>query len=100
MSTEAKPARTLRYKPPVESVADAGPTTLVRTALSLITATLAAMVLGSKALLSWANGLPISRVSDFVLYVAQAWDDLMTRLGITHYAQAIREFLHSFQRWH
>ncbi len=100
MSTDTKPARTLRYKPPVESVADAVPTTLRRTAGSLVAASLTGLVLGSKALLSWANGLPIGRVSDFVLYVAQAWDDLMTRLGITHYADAIREFLQSFQRWH
>jgi hypothetical protein len=59
-----------------------------------------ALVLGSKAVLSWANALPIGRISDFMLYLAQFWDDLMTRLGIAQFASAIRAFLHAFQRWH
>ncbi|MGB9152638.1 MAG: hypothetical protein WCD70_06080 [Alphaproteobacteria bacterium] len=46
------------------------------------------LVLGSKALLSWTNDLPIGKISDVLLYCAQTWQDWMSNLGITHFADA------------
>ena|SRR5579862_3463076 len=99
MHSDSKSIRALKYKTPVESVADALPTTLARTGWSLVAATLIALLLGSKALLSWANELPIGRLSDFILYLSQGWDNEMRRLGVTHFAAAVRDFLHHFQHW-
>ncbi len=64
---------------------------------TLVLATVVAAMLGSRAFLAWSNDLPIGPVSDFLLYTAQSWHDLMTRLGIAAFADFVRDGLRAFQ---
>ncbi len=88
---------TLVYKRPVEVVEDAEPAPLGRVMVAILLAALLMLILGSKALLEWANNLPIGRLSDFILYLAQGWQDLMASMHITAYASRIRQFLQWLQ---
>lgn len=78
---------------PVEAVEDAAPAGLAETGRGLALGTLTAAALGSKALAAWANDLPISPASDFLLYVAQAWQDMAGALWLTRYAEAVHALL-------
>jgi hypothetical protein len=96
-TSDAASGKKLVYKRPVEVVDDARPSSAWTVAVAIGLCTLATLVLGSKPLLDWSNSLPIGPASDFILYVAQAWQDAMDKLGITAYASAIRELLHRLQ---
>ena len=89
--------RTLAYKPPVEAVDRAAPAPLRRVAASTVIATAVALLLGAKPLLAWTNQLPIGPVSDFLLFLAQGWQDTAESLGLTRYAEAIRYWLRAFE---
>ena len=66
----------------------------------ILIAMLVSLVLGSHAFQAWSNNLPIGPVSDFLLYIAQFWQDLMTKLGLTHFAEGLRALLHAFEGSH
>ena len=83
-----------RIHSPVEVVADARPYRLGQVGQAIAVAALVALLLGAKALANWANELPFSAVSDFVLYLAEFWQDQATALGLTRYADAVRTLLH------
>jgi hypothetical protein len=91
--------RSFVYKPPVEAVGDAAPVRLARVRRAIAVATVAAFLLGSKPLLAWTNELPISPVSDFLLYLAQAWQDEAESGGLTRYADWIQHALRAFEAW-
>lgn len=98
MPPEAASAPRLVYKPPVE-VVDAGARAfrLRQVLLSIAIAALVMLVFGSKALVGWCNGLPIGPVSDFLLYLAQGWHQLMTEAGVTGFAETLRKALRAFE---
>jgi hypothetical protein len=87
----------LVYKRPVEVVEDARPARLLQVGLAIFLAALVMSVLGSKALLEWANNLPIGRISDFILYLTQGWQDLMEASHMTAFASAVRKLLEWLQ---
>ena len=89
--------KTLVYKRPVEVVEDARPQRVMQVGLAILLAALVMLVLGSKALLEWANNLPIGRISDFILYLAQAWQDLLEAAHITGFAADVRKLLQWLQ---
>jgi hypothetical protein len=98
MSPDPGPnAKKLVYKRPVEVVHDARPERLMQVGLAILLAALVMSLLGSKALLEWANNLPIGRVSDFVLYLAQGWQDLMQAAHMTAFASGVRKLLQWLQ---
>jgi hypothetical protein len=98
--TDAAKKRSITYKKPVEVVDGARPMPLGKVIRTLLIAALVAMVLGSHAFQAWANNLPIGPVSDFLLYVVQFWQDLMSWLGLTGVAEGLRTLLHSFEGSH
>jgi hypothetical protein len=95
MTTPAPAA--IAYKRPIEVVDGARPMSLAQVARSIAVAVLVMLLLGSKALLNWTNDLPIGSISDFLLYVAQAWQHLMTQAALTGFAESIRNALHTFE---
>lgn len=92
--------RKIVYKQPVEAVEGAHPQPVRQVAKTLLIAMLVSLILGSHAFQAWANNLPIGPVSDFLLYVAQVWQDWATKLGLTHFAESLRAFLHAFEGSH
>jgi hypothetical protein len=89
--------RNVSYKAPVEAVADAVPERLPQVAAAVATGALTALLLGATPLLAWTNELPIGPVSDFVLYLAQGWQNTAEALHLTVYADMIRYLLRSFE---
>ncbi len=90
----------LIYKKQVEAVEGALPSGLGAVAAAVAAAAVSCLALGSNALLNWANNLPIGPVSDFLLNVAQTWQDWMTALGVTWFAAACQNGLTVVQSWH
>ena len=89
--------RKIIYKKTVEAVEGAHPLPVRQVVRILLIAAPVSLILGSHAFQAWANNLPIGPVSDFLLYLAQFWQDLMTRLGLTHFAEGLRALLHAFE---
>jgi hypothetical protein len=85
------------YREQIEGVTNALPARLPAVFAAVIAAALTALVLGSEALLNWVNNLPIGPVSDFLLLLAQDWQDAMTRIGVTAYADGFKTLLANFQ---
>jgi hypothetical protein len=95
MSTELK--RDIVYKKPVEVVDGARPLPLVEVRKIILIAAFVTLLLGSHAFQAWTNNLPIGSISDFLLYVAQAWQGWMDKTGITAFADTLRTLLHAFE---
>jgi hypothetical protein len=66
----------------------ATPARLKNVTIAVFVAAFIMLLLGSKALLGWANDLPIGWLSDFVLLIAQTWQDWMHKIGLTGFADA------------
>jgi hypothetical protein len=97
-ATTARPEkRSVRYKPPVEVMEGASPANLRSVAVAIAAAVLVSTVLGSNALLAWTSALPIGAVSDFLLDLAQQWQDAMDQLGMTEFAKTISALLRAFE---
>ena len=92
--------RPINYKKTVEVVEDARPMPLRQVVHTLLIALLVSLMLGSHAFQAWANNLPIGPVSDFLLYIAQFWQDLMTKIGVAGFAETLRSLLHAFEGSH
>jgi hypothetical protein len=88
------------YREQIEGVTNALPVRLRDVFAAVIAATVTALVLGSEALLNWVNNLPIGGVSDFLLLLTQDWQDLMTSIGVTAYADGFKTFLANLQLLH
>jgi len=89
--------RAITYKKPVEVVDGARPQPLAQVRKTVLIGAFTALLLGSHAFQAWANNLPIGPVSDFLLYVAQAWQDLLDKTGLTAFADTLRALLRAFQ---
>jgi hypothetical protein len=63
----------------------------------VILAAFTALLLGSHAFQAWTNNLPIGSVSDFLLYMAQAWQSWMDQAGIAAFADKLRTLLRAFE---
>ncbi len=94
----AKPG--LVYKPQIEGVEGALPSRLLPLCGAVLAAALAALLLGSNALLNWVNNLPIGPVSDFLLLIAQVWQNWMAALHMTACSTALNNALTWFQALH
>jgi predicted ribosomally synthesized peptide with SipW-like signal peptide len=82
--------REIRYRPPIEPVADA-PTRRLRDVFGAIAAAVLAMlVLGSGPLAAWTQTLPVNPVSDALVELAGDWDDWMRALGPGEFHPALR----------
>jgi hypothetical protein len=92
--------RTIVYKKPVEVVDGAHPLPFAQVGKIVLIAVLTASFLGSHAFQAWANNLPIGPISDFLLYVAQVWQDWMGKIGLTWFAETLRSLLHAFEGSH
>jgi len=93
--------RSIRYRPTVEALDGARSSDLTQVSVSIILAILVMLLLGSNSLLSWCNNLPVGQVSDFLVGMSQAWQDALTQIGLTWFAETIRALLRSFEamRW-
>jgi len=55
-------------------------------------------LLGSSGVLDWANGLPVgTTIGDTLSNLAQRWNDAMTYLRLTHFAESLRQVWQAFQ---
>jgi len=90
----------LVYKKQVEAVEGALPSRLRDVIAAIAAAALTSLALGSNALLNWTNNLPISPVSDFLLNLAQTWQNWMTAIGLTKFSAACTSALTALQSWH
>ena len=86
---------------PVQVMEGAIPSRFGRVACAVILATVVMLCLGSKALLTWANDLPINQATDYLLTWAQTWQDWMENIGMTKYTEIIHNALLALQalRW-
>ena len=56
------------------------------------------VLLGSTGLLDWANDLPVgTTIGDALSNLAQRWNDAMTYLHLTHFAEFLRQAWQAFQ---
>jgi len=94
-------SRAIRYRPTVEALDGATSSNLMQVSLSIILAGLVMLLLGSNSLLSWCNNLPVGQVSDSLVSICQTWQDALTQIGLTWFAETIRAVLRSFEalRW-
>jgi hypothetical protein len=83
--------------PPAEVVDGAAPAPLGAVSRAILAATLVAFLFGSKALLEWANNLPINPLSDTILAMAQWWQDRSAEIGLTHIAEWVRAILRALE---
>jgi len=90
----------LVYKKQVEAVEGALPSRLRDVIAAIAAAALTCLALGSNALLNWTNNLPIGPVSDFLLNLAQTWQNWMTAIGVTKFAAGCTSALTALQSWH
>ncbi|MBL8653534.1 MAG: hypothetical protein JNJ97_05010 [Alphaproteobacteria bacterium] len=82
--------REIRYRPPIEPVADAPTQGLRDVSIAIVAATLAMLVLGSGPLAAWTETLPVNPFSDLAVEAAGNWDDWMRKLGPGEFHPALR----------
>ncbi|HEV2675484.1 MAG TPA: hypothetical protein VGV37_13150 [Aliidongia sp.] len=89
------------YQRQIETVEDALPSGLPGVCAAVAAGSIVALVLGSKDLLAWVNNLPIGPFSDYLLLVAQAWQDQMVHVRVTGYSDTLHKLLSALQalRW-
>ena len=93
--------RAPRAMPPavIDVMAPAGVAPLRKVAGAILAAVLVMALLGSEALLNWANDLPISATSDSILSAAQSWHDTLAREGLPEVSTQLRAAFRRFQAW-
>jgi hypothetical protein len=98
----AKSDNGIVYQRQLEAVAGATPSNLSSVGGAVVLGAIVALVLGSKQVLAWVNNLPIGSFSDYMLLIAQAWQDLMVSIRVTGYSDTLHKLLAAWQalRWH
>lgn len=98
----AKSDQAIVYQRQIETVDGAAASGLPSVAGAVAAGGIVALVLGSKDLLAWVNNLPIGGFSDYLLLIAQAWQDQMVHIRVTGYADTLHKLLAALQalRWH
>ena len=98
MTQSAVIKREIVYRRPVEVVDSAFPSPLRSVSESIAVAVVVMFLLGSAGLLDWANGLPVGTpIGDTLSNLAQRWNDAMTDLRLTHFAESLRQAWQAFQ---
>jgi len=98
MTQAAVIKREIVYRRPVEVVDSAIPSPLRSVSASIGVAVAVMFLLGSTGLLDWANGLPVGTTTgDTLSNLAQRWNDAMTYLRLTHFAESLRQAWQAFQ---
>jgi len=98
MTPPAVIKREIVYRRPVEVVDSAFPSPLRSVSASIGVAVAVMFLLGSTGLLDWANGLPAgTTIGDTLSNLAQRWNDAMTYLHLTHFAECLRQAWQAFQ---
>jgi len=82
---------------PREVMTGASATPLRQVAMALVTATLVALLLGSRPLLTWAEELPVGPFGDTALELAVHWHDAMSAIGLNKSYDATREAFQAFK---
>ena len=99
MTQSAVIKREIVYRRPVEVVDSAFPSPLRSVSESIAVAVVVMFLLGSAGLLDWANALPVGTpIGDTLSNLAQRWNDAMTVLRLTHFAESLRQAWQAFQR--
>jgi hypothetical protein len=92
--------REIVYRRPIEVVDTAIPSSLRSVSASIAVAVLVMFLLGSQGLLDWANNLPVATtIGDTLSSLAQSWNDAMTRLHLTNFADFLRQTWQAFQNF-
>ena len=90
--------REIIYRRPVEVVDSAIPSSLRSVSASIGVAVAVMFLLGSSGLLDWANDLPVgTTMGDTMSILAQRWNDTMTYLDLTHFAELLRQTWQALQ---
>jgi hypothetical protein len=98
MTHSAAIKREIVYRRPVEVVESASPSPLRSVSESIGVAVVVMFLLGSRGLLDWANGLPVgTTIGDSLSNQAQRWNDAMTYLYLTRFAESLRQAWQAFQ---
>ena len=98
MTQSAIIKREIVYRHPVEVVDSAFPSSLRSVSESIGVAIVVMFLLGSRGLLDWANGLPVgTTIGDTLSNQAQRWNDTMTYLYLTRFAESLRQAWQAFQ---
>jgi hypothetical protein len=98
MTQPAVIKREIVYRRPVEVVDSAFPSPLRSVSESIGVAVVVMFLLGSTGLLDWANGLPVgTTIGDTLSNLAQRWNDAMTSLYLTHFAELLRQTWQALQ---
>ena len=98
MTQSAVIKREIVYRRPVEVVDSAFPSPLRSVSESIGVAVVVMFLLGSSGLLDWANSLPVgTMIGDTLSTVAQRWNDAMTYLRLTLFAESLRQAWQAFQ---
>ena len=80
-----------------EVMAEAPAAPLRQVAVALAAASVVALLLGSPALLAWAESLPVGPVGDAALEFAVRWHDVMRTIGLDQLYGALRRAFRAFQ---
>ena len=98
MTQSAVIKREIVYRRPVEVVDSAFPSPLRSVSESIGVAVVVMFLLGSSGLLDWANSLPVGTViGDTLSTAAERWNDAMTYLRLTLFAESLRQAWQAFQ---
>ena len=98
MTQSAVIKREIVYRRPVEVVDSAFPSPLRSVSESIGVAVVVMFLLGSRGLLDWANGLPVgTTIGDTLSNQAQRWNDAMTYLYLTRFAESLRQAWQALQ---
>jgi hypothetical protein len=90
--------REIVYRRPVEVVDSAIPSPLRSVSTSIGVAVAVMFLLGSEGLLDWANDLPVgTTIGDNVSILAQRWNDAMTYVHLTVFADLLRRTWQALQ---
>lgn len=90
---------TRRYRPPLETVATGRAYPLAAVKKAVLTAALAAGLLGGEAILTWAESLPVHPISDQLVTAAAFWRDLTFSAGLTKPADGLRDQFRRLQEY-
>jgi hypothetical protein len=82
---------------PREVITGASAAPLRQVAAALVTATLVALLLGSRPLLTWAEELPVGPFGDTALEFAVRWHDAMSTIGLDKPYDATRAAFQAFK---
>ena len=98
MTLSAVIKREIVYRRPVEVVDRAFPSPLRSVSESIGVAVVVMFLLGSTGLLDWANDLPVgTTIGDTLSNLAQRWNEAMTYLHLTNFAELLRQTWQALQ---